>query len=184
MTTPDRVLVLGPPGGGKTTLARELATRTGLPLLDLDDHYWLPGWRRPSGAEWLAAQQELVARPKWIMSGNYQPSLWVRAARADVAVIVAPGRAAVLRRLVRRTIRRVLGDTGSLPPALRGAPRWHAARGLWPLVRIALSYEDTLLPVTRALLTGHRVPHVVVGPGAGSVSDVDGVLGFLVGGRR
>lgn len=177
--TPQRVLVLGPPGGGKTTLARALAGRTALPLHDLDEHYWLPGWRRRPAPEWLARQQELAARPRWIISGNYQPSLPVRAMRADAAVIVAPGPATVLRRLFRRTLRRVLGDVGSLPPALRDAPRWRSSRGLAPLVRIALSYERRLLPETRSLLDAHRVPHVVVG----SVSQVDDVLGFL-GGRR
>lgn len=171
--------MLGPPGGGKTTLARVLAERTGLPLHDLDEHYWLPGWRRRPAAEWLARQHELTAPPRWIISGNYQPSLPVRAARAEAAVIVAPGPAAVLRRLLRRTLRRVLGDVGSLPPALRDAPRWRSSRGLTPLVRTGLSYERRLLPETRSLLDAHRVPHLVIG----SVSQVDDVLGFL-GGQR
>lgn len=177
--TPERVLVLGPPGGGKTTLARVLADRTGLPLLDLDEHYWLPGWRRRPAPEWLARQRELTARPQWIISGNYQPSLPVRAARAQAAVIVAPGAPTVLRRLFRRTLRRVLGDVDSLPPALRDAPRWRSSGGLAPLVRIALSYERRLLPETRSLLDDHRVPHVVVD----SVSQVDDVVDFL-GARR
>src|SRR5689334_13741303 len=43
-----RVLVDGMMGSGKSTFARALAARTGLPLIHLDLHYWKPGWVRPS----------------------------------------------------------------------------------------------------------------------------------------
>ena len=35
-------------GSGKSTFARALAARTGLPVIHLDLHYWKPGWVRPS----------------------------------------------------------------------------------------------------------------------------------------
>lgn len=34
------ILVLGPPGAGKTTRARQLAVRDGLVIYDFDDGYW------------------------------------------------------------------------------------------------------------------------------------------------
>ena len=37
-----RVLVDGLMGSGKSTFARALAARTGLPLIHLDVHYWKP----------------------------------------------------------------------------------------------------------------------------------------------
>ncbi|EBR8158754.1 adenylate kinase, partial [Salmonella enterica subsp. enterica serovar Newport] len=39
-----RVLIVGCPGAGKSTLAKELANITKLPLIHLDRYYWLPGW--------------------------------------------------------------------------------------------------------------------------------------------
>ena len=40
----QRVLVIGSPGAGKSTLSHQLAERTGLPLHHLDRMHWLPGW--------------------------------------------------------------------------------------------------------------------------------------------
>lgn len=44
-----RVLIVGSPGAGKSTLAKKLAARTGLPLTHLDDLYWNAGWEKSSG---------------------------------------------------------------------------------------------------------------------------------------
>jgi adenylate kinase family enzyme len=38
-----RVLVIGISGAGKSTFARELAARIGLPLIHLDKEFWRPG---------------------------------------------------------------------------------------------------------------------------------------------
>src|SRR6185436_13818444 len=40
-----RVLVIGPPGAGKSTLATRLAAKLGLPVHHLDLHHWMPGWQ-------------------------------------------------------------------------------------------------------------------------------------------
>ena len=39
-----RVLVIGNSGSGKSTFARALGDRTGLPVTHIDQLFWLPGW--------------------------------------------------------------------------------------------------------------------------------------------
>lgn len=40
----DRILVYGVTGSGKSTVAARIARRTGLPLVEVDELTWLPGW--------------------------------------------------------------------------------------------------------------------------------------------
>jgi adenylate kinase family enzyme len=40
----QRVVILGPGGAGKTTVAEAIAGRTGLPVVYLDTLFWREGW--------------------------------------------------------------------------------------------------------------------------------------------
>lgn len=80
----SRALVVGSPGVGKSTFARKLRDRCGLPLVYLDMI-----WHRPDGTnitrgEFDARLDIELARERWIIDGNYLRTLERRLARADV----------------------------------------------------------------------------------------------------
>jgi adenylate kinase family enzyme len=75
-------------GSGKSTFARALATRTGLPVIHLDLHYWKPGWVRPSDDEWRERQCTLLAGDGWIIEGNYNETLPLRLEHAQTVVLL------------------------------------------------------------------------------------------------
>ena len=85
-TAGRRVLVDGMMGSGKSTFARALSAKTGLPLVHLDSHYWKPGWVRPSDDEWRERQRTLLASDAWIIDGNYNETLPLRLERAETVV--------------------------------------------------------------------------------------------------
>jgi adenylate kinase family enzyme len=75
-------------GSGKSTFSRALSAKTGLPLVQLDVHYWKPGWVEPTEAEWREKQRGLLAGDAWIADGNYHETADVPLERADTVVLL------------------------------------------------------------------------------------------------
>lgn len=112
----QRVLIVGCPGAGKSTAARRLAGLTGLPVIHLDQHYWLPGWVRPEPRAWRERVQALAAGPRWIMDGNYGGTLGLRLMRADTVVHLDFSTPVCLTRVLGRTTFGIGGNRrGELP---------------------------------------------------------------------
>jgi adenylate kinase family enzyme len=112
----QRVAIVGSPGSGKSTLARELARRTGLPVVHLDEVYWRPGWVEPPREEWHAAHDAALAGDRWIADGNYGSTMDDRLRRADTVVFLDLPTWLCLARVLRRTLPSVATGRGHLGP--------------------------------------------------------------------
>jgi adenylate kinase family enzyme len=97
-----RVLVLGCPGAGKSTLSKELAADTGLPLVHLDQIFWRPGWVEPAKEEWRLQIAAALAKPEWILDGNFGSTLLQRLEAADTAILLDLPRMVCLLRVLKR----------------------------------------------------------------------------------
>jgi adenylate kinase family enzyme len=100
-----RVLVIGSPGAGKSTLAARLATRLDVPVHYLDRHHWLPGWTYRDRASAREVVDALAQTPEWVMDGNFAESFDLRMPRADTLVWLDYPRATCCRRVLWRTLR-------------------------------------------------------------------------------
>ncbi|MCK5133485.1 MAG: hypothetical protein KAR40_15200 [Candidatus Sabulitectum sp.] len=87
-----RILVLGSGGAGKTTFAKQLAEKTGLPVIHLDSHFWNSGWVETPRDQWIPMVIELSERPEWIMDGNYSGTIDIRMKYADTVIFLDYGR--------------------------------------------------------------------------------------------
>lgn len=104
----QRVIVIGTTGSGKTTLARALAARLGVPHGEQDAWNHLPGWREAPLSEFRARVAAFAARPAWVMDGNYGKARDLGWARADTLVWLDYPAPAVFGRLLSRTLRRLV----------------------------------------------------------------------------
>ena len=79
-----RVMIIGCGGAGKSTLARKLGEKTGLPVVHLDQIWWAPGnWQhleKPEFDERLKAEME---KPRWILDGNFNRTIEARLEACD-----------------------------------------------------------------------------------------------------
>jgi adenylate kinase family enzyme len=132
-----RIAVIGNGGGGKSTLARALGKHLGIPVHEVDEVQWLPGWRRAPLDEVAHTLESWAADDTWIIDGfGPWPVIDRRMGRADTIVYVdLPFRThlwwAAKRQVVSLIQRRAWAGQSAPPPTLllfRTLRRVHAMR--------------------------------------------------------
>lgn len=84
-----KVAVFGKPGGGKSTLARQIATAANLPLQQLDLLQYEKGGAKVPDEEFLRRHTEALAQQSWVVDGVGTPHAFEALLRAaDVLVYV------------------------------------------------------------------------------------------------
>ena len=79
-------MIVGQPGSGKSTLARVLAKTWDLPLYQMDQIHWQPGWVERDSAEKIRLCHAIEARQSWVFEGNFSATSANRLARADLLI--------------------------------------------------------------------------------------------------
>ena len=97
-------MIIGCGGAGKSTLARKLGEKTGLPVVHLDKLFWRPGWESVSKEEFDALHQRELAKEKWIIDGNFDRTIPERLARCDTVIYLDFSRVACLMGVLKRIL--------------------------------------------------------------------------------
>lgn len=79
----QKVIIIGCPGAGKSTFARKLRDKTGLPLYYLDMLWHKPDKTTVSREAFDEKIKEIMAGEQWIIDGNYKRTLEPRLKACD-----------------------------------------------------------------------------------------------------
>ena len=127
----QKILIIGHPGAGKTTLAVRMGEILGLPVIHLDKQFWRPGWQESPREEWRERVSEMIKGERWIIDGTYDNSLDVRLPHADTVVFLDFPTGLCLWRILKRMMTgfgRVRPDMGD---GCREKLDWSFVRFVW-----------------------------------------------------
>lgn len=151
-----RVAIIGGNGSGKTTFARQLARRTGLPLVHLDRLYWSEDWTPRAAGEFdrlLAAELE---KSEWILDGNIRRTLPERLPHCDTIFYFDFPAIACFR----GAFQRVWKNRGRSRPDMGGRCVERFDRKTWKFLLSTLSFNRKNRPFYREALA--RCPNAEV----------------------
>jgi nicotinamide riboside kinase len=134
-----RVVIIGRGASGKSTLARRLGQITGLPVTEVDKIFWQPGLVAMPREQWVAMQEKLVARDRWIIEGDLggYDAVEVRLRCADTIIFL---------------------DFSLVRCAWRAIRRSRERADFW---RWLVAYRYQSRPILRAAIAKHA-PHAVL----------------------
>lgn len=83
-----RIMVIGCPGSGKSTLSRELHSKTGIPLYHLDMLNWNADRTTVEKSIFLKQLSNVLEKDEWIIDGNYGATMELRMQRCDTILFL------------------------------------------------------------------------------------------------
>ena len=127
----ERIMIIGCGGAGKSTLARQLGEKTGLPVVHLDKLFWKPGWVSISRDEFDVLHRDALSGERWIIDGNFDRTIPERLDRCDTVIYLDFSRVSCLLGVVKR----ILTNYGAVRPDMgEGCPErfdWEFLRWVW-----------------------------------------------------
>ena len=84
----DRILIVGCPGSGKSTFAKELHRITGIPLIHLDMLFWNEDGTTVEKSVFYERLTEALKGERWIIDGNYASTMELRMEACDTVIFL------------------------------------------------------------------------------------------------
>lgn len=84
----NKIIVIGSPGAGKSTLSKKLAKALNIPLYHLDNLFWNKDKTHIEYPLFEDKIRKIMETDKWIIDGNYADSLEMRIKETDTIILL------------------------------------------------------------------------------------------------
>lgn len=81
-----RVMIVGAPGSGKSTMARWVGAQTDLPVQHMDHIHWMSGWVERPHVDRVEMIRSVEESDRWVIEGGISKRYAARLARADILI--------------------------------------------------------------------------------------------------
>lgn len=150
LLTFQKVMVIGRPGGGKSTFSIKLSKLLNIPVFHLDKYFFEQSWIARNYQEFLSLQQEIIALPNWIIDGNSTKSYEIRYQQADLCLYFNFPRHLCYWRVFKRLFHKH-PDIDDRAPNCPETVRWSLLKYMW-------NFEKRVNPILQQLQSEY--PHV------------------------
>lgn len=131
----NKITIIGGPGTGKSTLARNLGKELNIPVYHIDAINYLKNWQARDKSERDKIILEKICQAKWIMDGTYMGTLNERIKASDCVIFLDYSTMAKLKGVISRFFK----DNGKEKLDIPGCKeKW----SLW-LLKHALKWNST-----------------------------------------
>ena len=145
-----KVIVIGCPGSGKSTISRELHNKTGIPLYHLDMMYWNADKTTVEKSVFLERLSVVLEKDEWIIDGNYGSTMELRMAASDTVIFLDCPLDVCLDGIRER----------------RGKPRsdmpWIETEEDWEFIEFIKNYNEQQKPKVLELLEKYRDKNIII----------------------
>lgn len=150
----DRISIMGGPGTGKSTLAKNLGKELNLPVYHIDGINYFENWEKRDEKERDKIILEKVAEPKWVMDGTYKSTLEARVERSDLVIFLDYSAIARLKGIFSRYFKTGGKDRTEIPGCKEKME--------WKFVKFAINWKKQKENIVKEALEKNKDKNILI----------------------
>lgn len=150
----QKIAIIGGPGTGKSTLAKNLGKEMKLPVYHIDGIHHLKNWEIRPTQERDAIVSEKVKEPKWIIDGTYKATLEERVINADLVIFLDYSTIAKLKGILSRYFK----NKGQEKPEIPGCKE----KMDWGFIQLTMKWNKTKRKIVKDILDRYKDKKILI----------------------